>query len=326
MFTKNSQFNVKLQKKGGENLLFIENVSKQYGKRIAVNNVTLNISKSQIVGILGENGAGKTTLLNIIAGCSAPTNGNVTINGLNLDANNMEAKSYIGYMPDSPPLYNDLTVHEYLYYCISLASVKKADRHKHFCDIVEILDIESVLNRKCGNLSHGLKQRINIAQSLIGNPQLILMDEPTNGLDPSQVLCFSDIIKKLSLTRGLVISSHSLDFIQKVCNRVVIMRNGKIMLDALLNAESDYRNFHLSILSSCNPVKGIASLPNVIKIVKYSEKSNVFVLQLLVEDEKKFAEQINRLCCANGSLILEMKKFAPQIEEIYLEAMRKESM
>lgn len=211
-------------------MIEIKNLTKAYGAKKAVDNISFTVKAGEILGFLGPNGAGKTTTMNIITGYNGATSGSVTVDGLDTVENPMECKRRIGYLPEQPPLYMDMTVNEYLNFVYELKGVKEP-RKAHLEDIMETVKISDVKNRLIKNLSKGYKQRVGIAQALVGNPDILILDEPTVGLDPKQIIEIRNVIKELGKDRTVVLSSHILPEISAICERVVIINKGKIVAE-----------------------------------------------------------------------------------------------
>ncbi|MCL2703257.1 MAG: ABC transporter ATP-binding protein [Defluviitaleaceae bacterium] len=209
-------------------MIEVRNLSKRYGTHLAVDNISFTAGKGEIVGLLGPNGAGKTTTMNILTGYISATNGDVTINGKDILDNPAEAKTATGYLPDAPPLYNNMLVDEYLRFVCQIKKVAGNARKKMIADIKEMVRITAVGKRVVGNLSKGYRQRVGLAQALIGYPQALIMDEPTNGFDPGQIIEMREVIKGLGKNRTLIVSSHILPEIQALCDRVLIMHKGRL--------------------------------------------------------------------------------------------------
>ena len=209
-------------------MIEIRNLVKYYGDILAVNDVTFTVQKGEILGFLGPNGAGKTTTMNILTGFLSATSGTVTVNGFDILDNPQMAKSCIGYLPENPPLYLDMTVIEYLKFVSELKGVDKDDRIKQLAEIMKLVRITDVANRLIKNLSKGYRQRVGIAQALIGNPEVLVLDEPTVGLDPKQIIEIRNLIKELGKRHTVILSSHILPEVQAVCERVVIINKGTI--------------------------------------------------------------------------------------------------
>ena len=211
-------------------MIEVNNLTKRYGSHVAVENVSFRVEEGEILGFLGPNGAGKSTTMNIITGYLSATSGNVTIDGFDILESPKEAKSRIGYLPELPPLYLDMTVKEYLNYVYELKKVKMP-KGPHIAEICKLVKIKDVYNRLIKNLSKGYRQRVGIAQALIGNPPVLILDEPTVGLDPKQIVEIRALIKLLGKTHTVILSSHILSEVQAICDRVVIISNGHIVVD-----------------------------------------------------------------------------------------------
>lgn len=216
-------------------MIEIQNVTKRYGKKVAVNQVSFTINKGEVLGFLGRNGAGKTTTMNILTGYISSSEGTVTIDGYDILQNPREVKKKIGYLPEQPPLYMDMTVDEYLDFACSIKGIHK-NRKQHVQEISELVKITDVHNRLIKNLSKGYKQRVGLAQALIGNPEILILDEPTVGLDPMQIIEIRDLIKDLGKEHTIILSSHILPEVADVCERLVIINKGEIVAqDTLAN-------------------------------------------------------------------------------------------
>lgn len=209
-------------------MIEIKNLTKCYGDKKAVDNISFTVNRGEVLGFLGPNGAGKTTTMNIITGYGSATSGTVTVDGFDVVENPMECKKRIGYLPELPPLYMDMTVSEYLNFVYDIKGVK-GDRQAHLENIVDLVKISDVYHRLIKNLSKGYKQRVGIAQALIGDPEILILDEPTVGLDPKQIIEIRNVIKELGKNRTVILSSHILPEINAICERVVIINKGQIM-------------------------------------------------------------------------------------------------
>ena len=211
-------------------MIEVSGLSKKYGNHLAVNNVSFSIQKGEIVGFLGPNGAGKSTIMNIMTGYLSLTEGNVSIDGFDIVDQPEQAKKRIGYLPELPPLYMDMTVREYLNFMYDLKKVK-FPKKPHIDEILKLVRIEDVQKRLIKNLSKGYRQRVGIAQALIGNPDLLILDEPTVGLDPKQIKEIRNLIVRLGKNHTVILSSHILSEIQEICKRVIIINRGVIVAD-----------------------------------------------------------------------------------------------
>ena len=210
-------------------MIEVKNLVKRYGNHLALDNVSFTIQKGEVVGFLGPNGAGKSTTMNIITGYLSSTEGDVLVDGVSVLEQPEKAKQKIGYLPELPPLYTDMTVNEYLSFVCDLKGVPAKQKEETLARVTKQARISDVRKRLIRNLSKGYKQRVGIAQALVGDPELLILDEPTVGLDPKQITEVRDLIKNLSEEHTLIISSHILAEVQAVCDRVIIINKGRIV-------------------------------------------------------------------------------------------------
>ena len=233
-------------------MIEIENLTKKYGDKIAVDNISFKVKKGSIVGFLGKNGAGKSTTMNIITGYISATSGTARINGYDILKNPMEVKKCIGYLPEKPPIYTEMTVMEYLKFVCAIKDVKASAIKNHIDEIAQLVKLTDVLNRRIGNLSKGYQQRVGMAQALVGNPEVLILDEPTVGLDPKQIIEIRRMIKALGKKHTIILSSHILPEVADVCEQVVIINEGKIV------AQDTLANLQEGIQESANMIVRIA--------------------------------------------------------------------
>ncbi|NLY90931.1 MAG: ATP-binding cassette domain-containing protein [Firmicutes bacterium] len=210
-------------------MIQIKDLTKRYGQHLAVDHLNFSVDKGEILGFLGPNGAGKSTTMNIITGYLSATEGSVTIDGLDLIDHPMEVKRKIGYLPEFPPLYPEMTVSEYLNFVAEIKKVTPAEKKESLEKIMDLVKIGDVRGRLIKNLSKGYKQRVGLAQALVGNPTILILDEPTVGLDPRQIMEMRTLIKELGKEHTVVLSSHILPEVSAVCERVIIINKGKIV-------------------------------------------------------------------------------------------------
>ncbi|MBQ4650822.1 MAG: ABC transporter ATP-binding protein [Firmicutes bacterium] len=222
-------------------MIEVNNLCKNYGIHNAVDNLTFTIEKGKVYGFLGPNGAGKSTTMNILTGCLAATSGQVTVGGFDIYEDAVKAKKLIGYLPELPPLYHDMTVIDYLKFVAEVKGVKKSEMSEKLADIMEKTQIADVSGRLIKNLSKGYKQRVGIAQALVGDPEIIILDEPTVGLDPAQIIEIRELIKNLGEDHTVILSSHILSEIRAVCNHILIISHGKLVAnDTPENLEAEH--------------------------------------------------------------------------------------
>ena len=248
-----------------------ENLVKRYGSNYALNDVSFEIGEGEIVGLLGPNGAGKSTTMNILTGYLSSTSGSASIAGLDILDNPLEAKKHIGYLPEQPPLYLDMTVEEYLIFNYELKGCK-LNRDKHLAEICEVVKINDVYKRLIKNLSKGYRQRVGIAQALIGSPEVIIFDEPTVGLDPKQIIEVRNLIRTLGKDHTVILSTHILQEVQAVCDRIIIINKGRIVADELTEnitrAVENNRRFNAKI---CGPQKEVLAMLKAKPGIVYAE-------------------------------------------------------
>lgn len=241
-------------------MIKIEHLVKNYGQSCAVDDISFEIARGEVVGFLGPNGAGKSTTMNILTGYLSSTSGTVSVGGVDVLENPLAAKKMIGYLPEQPPLYLDMTVEEYLNFSFDLKDCQ-LNREKHLKEICEVVKIADVYKRVIRNLSKGYRQRVGIAQALVGNPEVIIFDEPTVGLDPKQIIEIRNLIRTLGRDHTVILSTHILQEVQAVCDRIIIINKGKVVADELTEnitrAVENNRRFNIKI---CGPQREVLSM------------------------------------------------------------------
>lgn len=238
-------------------MIEITNLVKNYGTKFAVDDISFKINKGEIVGFLGPNGAGKSTTMNILTGYLSSTSGSAKVGGIDILENPYEAKKLIGFLPEQPPLYTDMTVNEYLNFVYEIKECR-FNRKMHIAEVRRVTKIDDVQNRLIKNLSKGYRQRVGIAQALIGNPPVIIFDEPTVGLDPKQIIEIRNLIRNLGQTHTVILSTHILSEVQAVCDRIIIINEGKIIADekteSITQVVEDNRRYSVKI---CGPQREV---------------------------------------------------------------------
>ncbi len=252
-------------------MIKIDHLVKNYGKNCAVDDISFEIGKGEIVGFLGQNGAGKSTTMNVLTGYLSSTSGSVLVDGIDVLDDPLEAKRRIGYLPEQPPLYLDMTVEEYLTFGYNLKGCK-LNRVKHLEEICEVVRISDVYHRVIKNLSKGYRQRVGIAMALVGNPEVMIFDEPTVGLDPKQVIEIRNLIRTLGRDHTVILSTHILQEVQAVCDRIIIINKGKIVADErtenINRAVQNNRRFNVKI---CGPQREVLSMLRAKQGIVYAE-------------------------------------------------------
>lgn len=306
-------------------MIEIQNLTKEYGKIKAVNDISFTVEKGEILGFLGPNGAGKSTTMNILTGYISSTSGTVKVAGYDILENPVEVKKRIGYLPEQPPLYVDMTVNEYLDFCADLKSVPSKEWKSQKKDIMELVKISHVSHRLIKNLSKGYKQRVGLAQALIGTPDVLILDEPTVGLDPKQIIEIRKLIKALGKNHTIILSTHILPEVSAVCDRVVIINKGKIAAidtpDNLSKMLSDFSRFTVTVAGPENRVKDILSHLYGVKYLETSNKLKEDEYSYIIEADKDVdvrKPMFNQLA-QNGFPILELKSLNLSLEEIFIQ-------
>ena len=267
-------------------MIEVKGLSKKYGNYVAVSNISFTVNDGEILGFLGPNGAGKSTTMNMLTGYLSPTTGSIVIDGYDILENPNEAKMRIGYLPELPPLYLDMTVKEYLYFIYDLKKCK-FPKAPHIEEICRLVKIDNVFNRLIKNLSKGYRQRVGIAQALVGNPDVLILDEPTVGLDPKQIIEIRTLITELGKNHTVILSSHILSEIQAVCERIIVINNGKLIADDtpdnLSKTLSSDHSLALRIIGPRNDVLKLLSTVRGVKTVtcvgQYEQGSNDYLVE-----------------------------------------------
>ncbi len=301
----------------------VKNLTKAYGDVKAVKGISFTANAGEILGFLGPNGAGKTTTMNIITGFLSATEGSVTIDGFDILDNPKEARSRIGYLPEQPPLYLDMTVEKYLKFIYELKKVKLPEE-AHLKEIMTLVKIYDIKDRIIKNLSKGYRQRVGVAQALVGNPPVIILDEPTVGLDPRQIIEMRSLIRSLGKKHTVIFSSHVLSEVSAICDRIVVISNGEITADSkteeLSSITDDFGRISLTVEGTASSiVAALSEIDGVTKVrkdMKYSDNLCSFIV------EHRKDTDIRRLvfrAMAKGDFpILEMKDAGKTLEESFL--------
>lgn len=305
-------------------MIEVKNITKKYGKFTAVDNLNFKVEDHEIMGFLGPNGAGKSTTMNMITGYIEPTKGKIIVNGYDISKTPKKAKMQIGYMPESVPLYNDLTVREFIKYMADLKNVKRSEKKAEIEKVLEETGTKSVENKLIKNISRGYKQRVSMAGALIGNPDILILDEPTVGLDPKQITEIRNLIKKLGKTHTIILSSHILSEVSQICNKVIIINKGKILaIDTPENLEKQTQsenNIIITVEDSKNKMKTIKEIISEIKEIKLIKDNNDGTKQYLITSEKEvdLRKKIFEELPKQEITIFELKQTETTLEDAFL--------
>lgn len=310
-------------------MIEVTNLTKKFGPHTAVNNISFTVNDGEVVGFLGPNGAGKTTTMNIMTGFMSSTYGSVKINGYDILEDPEKAKKKLGYLPDVPPVYADMTVKEYLSFVCELKGVKKPDRNSMIDKILNTVGLNDVFKRLIGNLSKGYKQRVGLAQALIGNPEVLILDEPTVGLDPKQIIEMRQLIKSLGKDHTVILSSHILSEVSAICDRVIIINKGEIVADELSdNIKSKNINNILLATIKGDPQKAIESVKRLELIEKAEiEKDNndgTYDIKITGQEDTDIREAVFALLAISKTSVLMLKPYMLTLEDVFLKVINGE--
>ncbi len=304
-------------------MIEVKNITKCYGDKVAVDNVSFTAPSGEILGFLGPNGAGKSTTMNIITGYLSSSSGTVTIDGCEILEDPKEAKSKIGYLPEIPPLYMDMTVQKYLEFMFDLKKVK-LDKEEHIEEVCRLVKISSVTHRLIKNLSKGYKQRVGLAQALLGNPPVLILDEPTVGLDPKQIIEIRNLVKNLGKKHTVILSSHILSEVQAICDRVVIISNGKVVADETTDGLSQKLGKANRLLLEAEGNKSkiidtVSCIPDVKSIKTERELGdNVYEFSIDVAEDADIRRRLFFAMAAENMPILTLRSDNISLEEAFL--------
>ena len=306
-------------------MIELKNVTKKYNNFTAVDDVSFKINEGEIVGFLGPNGAGKSTTMNMITGYIEQTSGQILVNGYDITLKPKQAKRQIGYMPENVPLYLELTVTEFISYMADLKLIKRKEKKDEIERVLKVTGLEDVKRKLIRNLSRGYKQRVSLAGALIGNPPILILDEPTVGLDPLQVIEIRNLIKSLRNKHTILISSHILAEISQMCNKIIIIKKGKIVrIDETANIEGqaikeDSNEIIITVEEEKDKLSSIrADLKQItnIKLIDENEKNRVYSLKY--EGKEDIRKDLFKACVAHNITIIEMKKKEISLEDAFL--------
>lgn len=304
-------------------MIEVKNLSKHFGDKKAVDGISFTANNGEILGFLGPNGAGKSTTMNILTGYISSTDGVALIDGVDILENPIKAKQKIGYLPEQPPLYMDMTVKEYLCFVYDLKKCK-LPRNTHLKDICRLVKIDNVYHRVIKNLSKGYKQRVGLAQALIGNPNVLILDEPTVGLDPNQIIEIRTLIKRLGKNHTVILSSHILSEVQAVCDKIVVINQGKIVADDTEENLSknliNTNKISVKIDGPSSEVEKVIDSISGIKTVELTSKETDTFCEFSIESEDgvDIRRELFKRIAERSWCIMELKTSDMSLEDIFL--------
>ena len=305
-------------------MIQVENVTKRYGSFTAVNNISFEIDEGEVVGFLGPNGAGKSTTMNMITGFIEPSEGKIIVDGYDISKKPKKAKRQIGYMPEGVPLYSDLTVKEFVTYMAELKGCESKTKKEKVQKVLEETGLVDVQNKLTKNLSRGYKQRVSMAGALVGDPKVIILDEPTVGLDPKQVTEIRTLIKKLGKNHTVILSSHILSEVSQICDKVIIINKGKIIaIDTPENLENkvvDENSIYVTVEDSEEKMSNIKDKLSQVKEIKLIAKNEDKTKKYIIIGEKnvEIRKDIFESFAKEGITIFEMKKADATLEDEFM--------
>lgn len=308
---------------GGGGLIEVKGLSKSYGNKLAVSDLSFTVPESGILGFLGPNGAGKSTTMNMLTGYLSASSGQILINGTDILDDPASAKKCIGYLPEQPPLYLEMTVSEYLNFVYSLKKCKFPKR-SHLGEICDLVKIDEVKNRVIRNLSKGYRQRVGLAQALVGNPDILILDEPTVGLDPKQIIEIRSLVRKLGKNHTVILSSHILSEVQAVCDRIMVIDKGKLVADDTAdNLSQSLSADHKIAVQIEGPQKEVKALleqiPDVESVIAEKDvDSSVTEYSITAKEGNDVRREVFKRMAGRNYPILMMRSRELTLEEIFL--------
>lgn len=306
-------------------MIEVQNLVKMYGDHTAVDHLSFRIEKGHIYGLLGPNGAGKSTTMNIMTGYLGATEGKVLIQGHDILKEPELAKKSIGYLPEQPPVYMDMTVREYLQFAAELKKIPKKEREKQMNDVIRMTGIREVENRLIQNLSKGYRQRVGLAQAILGFPEVIILDEPTVGLDPAQIIEMRGLIRSLGKKHTVILSSHILSEISAVCDDVLILSHGKLVAsdttDNLGKLMEDKVTLHLTVKGDEAAIKGVLDAVDGVENIEYTDSEEKGCVDVMIQSDPKteVREMIFYRLAAVQCPIYAMNQMKKSLEDVFIE-------
>ena len=304
-------------------MIEVKDLAKDYGEHHALKGISFSVDSGRIVGLLGPNGAGKSTTMNIMTGCLTPTSGQVIIDGCDMDQDPVRAKEKIGYLPELPPLYEDMTVREYLGFVCDLQKVKGKEKKTVVEEVMEVVKVTELSGRLIRNLSKGYKQRVGLAQALIGNPPVIILDEPTVGLDPNQIIEMRELIRSLGIKHTVILSSHILSEVHAVCDQVLIIDDGRLVAEDTPEHLSDHYaerdRLLLEVRGSSEEVSRILEgSPLVESFELFGEAEGIVNVKVESASDKDIRDELFFLFADKRLAIVKLERESVSLEDVFL--------
>lgn len=304
--------------------LVISHLTKQYGQQLAVKDISFSIEKGEIVGFLGPNGAGKSTTMKIATTYLPPTNGTVHVNGFDVVKQPMEVRKIIGYLPEHNPLYLDMYVHEYLSFVCGVYGIAGTERKQRVAEMIELCGLTKEQNKKIESLSKGYRQRVGLAQALIHNPSVLILDEPTSGLDPNQIIEIRKLIKQISVNKTVILSTHIMQEVEALCDRVIVIRQGEIVADDRLKNLLSQRDGVKILLVEWEGTIAVEDLQNLAGVRSVTQTGKSF--RIVTEVNVDVRAELFRLSAEKKLSLLSLREEESNLEEIFRSLTSSESV
>lgn len=311
-------------------MIEVKNVTKKYGDFLAVDDISFSIKEGEIIGLLGPNGAGKSTTMNMMTGFIEPTEGEIIIGGYDIVKKAQKAKQQIGYMPEGTPLYSDLTVKEFISYMADLKMVPKVEKKNRIQEVMKQTNLEEVQNKLIKNLSRGYKQRVSLAGALVSNPKILILDEPTIGLDPKQITEIRELVKSLGKNHTIILSSHILSEVSQICEKVIIINQGKIIAidtpHGLENKVKQENQIKLIIEDKQEKIHEIAKSIKGVKQIDFIKDNEDGTKEYIILSEENIdiRKELFAKCAKEKITIFELKKSEATLEDAFMKLIQKQ--
>ncbi|MQA29535.1 MAG: ATP-binding cassette domain-containing protein [Luteitalea sp.] len=311
-------------------MIEVQHLTKRYGRFTAVEDVSFRVERGEILGFLGPNGAGKTTTMRILTGYMPATEGKAIVAGFDVFDQPIEAKRRTGYLPETPPLYPDMTVTEYLTFVAKIKGVASSERKQRITTVMERVRVTDMAGRMCSKLSKGYKQRVGLAQALIHNPDVLILDEPTAGLDPKQIIETRELVKELAGDHTIILSTHILPEVSQTCQRVVIINKGRVVaVDTPDNLTARLRGSETMYLqvdaAGADPSAALSVVPGVTRVAESDRRDGVVAFEVDSETGRDVRRDLARAVVSSGWGLLEMRPMRMSLEDIFLSLTTEES-
>ncbi len=302
-------------------MIEVKGLTRKYGSVSAIDSISFSIPKGQIVGLLGHNGAGKTTTLKVLTGYLEPTAGDVTIGGLNVETHTREIQSKIGYLSEQSPLYPEMPVWKYLEYVAELRGIEESQRQAAVTEAIEATDLGSKVAEYINTLSKGYRQRVGVAQAIIHKPEILILDEPTNGLDPTQIIAMRNLIKDLAVHSTVILSTHIMQEVEAICDRAIIILNGQIAMDSPLSELQNHNNVSLHLRESLSDLQAtIGHIPGIKSIEQMGQLKNINHFKIESEDHpESLTPQVARCVIEKGWDLYRIQSEHRTLETVFKE-------